>query len=174
VRELLGRIWTGALILSTVTVAYAAVEPLKPIQMDPKEPAISSNVTKLIEELHYSQPHLDNSLSSAILDRYLDTLDGNRMYFTATDIASFNRLRYELDDRTRQRRAAAGLRHVQPVPQARSERVDYAIKLLARSRTSPSTSPIAGIGACCRGPRRLPSSTRSGGRTSRAMRCASF
>jgi len=90
VRELLGRIWTGALILSTVTVAYAAVEPLKPIQMDPKEPAISSNVTKLIEELHYSQPHLDNSLSSAILDRYLDTLDGNRMYFTATDVASFN------------------------------------------------------------------------------------
>jgi hypothetical protein len=40
-------------------------------------------------------------LSSAILDRYLDTLDGNRMYFTAADIASFNRLRYELDDRTR-------------------------------------------------------------------------
>ncbi len=91
-REFLGRIWTGALILSTVTVAYAAVEPLKPIQMDPKQPAISSNVTKLIEELHYSQPHLDNSLSSAILDRYLDTLDGNRMYFTASDIASFNQL----------------------------------------------------------------------------------
>ena len=104
-RDFFGRIWTGALVLSTVTVAYAAVEPLKPIQMDPKQPAISSNVTKLIEELHYSQPHLDNSLSSAILDLYLDTLDGNRMYFTASDVAMMSR-------------SAACLRHVQPVPQA--------------------------------------------------------
>ncbi len=129
-RDFLGRIWTGALVLSTVTVAYAAVEPLKPIQMDPKQPAISSNVTKLIEELHYSQPHLDNSLSSAILDRYLDTLDGNRMYFTASDVASFNKLRYELDDRTR-------TGELQPVfdifnlfRKRAGERVDYAIKLL--------------------------------------------
>src|SRR5262245_62204265 len=99
--------------------------------MDPKQPAISSNVTKLIEELHYSQPHLDNSLSSAILDRYLDTLDANRMYFTAADIASFNRLRYELDDRTR-------TGDLQPVfdifnlfRKRAGERVDHAIALLA-------------------------------------------
>jgi len=130
VRELLGRIWTGALILSTVTVAYAAVEPLKPIQMDPKEPAISSNVTKLIEELHYSQPHLDNSLSSAILDRYLDTLDGNRMYFTATDIATFNRLRYELDDRTRSGELQPVFDMFNLFRKRAAERVDYAIKLL--------------------------------------------
>jgi carboxyl-terminal processing protease len=111
-------------------VALAAVEPLPPLQLEPKHPAISSNVTKLIEELHYSLPRLDNSLSSAILDRYLDTLDGNRMYFTASDIASFNRLRYELDDRTR-------TGDLQPVfdifnlfRTRAGERVDYAIKLL--------------------------------------------
>jgi carboxyl-terminal processing protease len=130
VREFLGRIWTGALILSTVTVAYAAVEPLKPIQMDPKQPAISSNVTKLIEELHYSQPHLDNSLSSAILDRYLDTLDGNRMYFTATDVASFNRLRYELDDRTRSGELQPVFDMFNLFRKRAAERVDYAIMLL--------------------------------------------
>jgi carboxyl-terminal processing protease len=130
VREFLGRIWTGALILSTVTVAYAAVEPLKPIQMDPKQPAISSNVTKLIEELHYSQPHLDNSLSSAILDRYLDTLDGNRMYFTASDIASFNKLRYELDDRTRSGELQPVFDMFNLFRKRAAERVDYAIKLL--------------------------------------------
>ncbi|HZL94882.1 MAG TPA: hypothetical protein VFB99_14595, partial [Vicinamibacterales bacterium] len=87
-------------------------------------------MAKLIEELHYSLPRLDNSLSSAILDRYLDTLDGNRMYFTASDIASFNRLRYELDDRTR-------TGDLQPVfdifnlfRQRAGERVDYAVRLL--------------------------------------------
>jgi carboxyl-terminal processing protease len=101
VRELFGRACTSVLVLSTSCAAFAAVEPLAPLQIQPKHPAISTNVAKLIEELHYSLPRLDNSLSSAILDRYLDTLDGNRMYFTAADIASFNRLRYELDDRTR-------------------------------------------------------------------------
>jgi carboxyl-terminal processing protease len=100
------------------------------LQLAPKHPAISSNVAKLIEELHYSLPRLDNSMSSAILDRYLDSLDGNRMYFTAGDIATFNRLRYELDDRTR-------TGDLQPVfdifnlfRQRAGERVDYAIKLL--------------------------------------------
>jgi carboxyl-terminal processing protease len=111
--------------------SVAAVEPLPPLQIQPKHPAISSSVTKLIEEMHYSLPRLDNSLSSAILDRYLDTLDANRMYFTAADIASFNRLRYELDDRTR-------TGDLQPIfdifnlfRRRAGERVDHAIALLA-------------------------------------------
>ena len=130
-RQVLGRFCTGAIVLSTSLVCFAAIEPLAPLQLAPKHPAISSNVAKLIEELHYSLPRLDNSLSSAILDRYLDTLDGNRMYFAAGDIASFNRLRYELDDRTR-------TGDLQPVfdifnlfRQRAGERVDYAINLLA-------------------------------------------
>ncbi len=129
-RVLFGRLFTGVVILTASWASSAAVDPLAPLQMPPNEAAIASNVTKLIEELHYSLPHLDNSLSSAILDRYLDSLDGNRMYFTAADIASFNRLRYELDDRTR-------TGDLQPVfdifnlfRKRASERVDYAIGLL--------------------------------------------
>jgi carboxyl-terminal processing protease len=121
----------SALVAAAGFAAFAAVEPLPPLQIQPKHVPISTNVTKLIEELHYSLPRLDNSLSSAILDEYLDTLDGNRMYFTAADIASFNRLRYELDDRTR-------TGDLQPVFdifnlfRTRSgERIDAAIALLA-------------------------------------------
>ena len=98
--------------------------------MEAKHPTISSNVSKLIEELHYSRPRLDNSLSSAILDEYLDTLDGNRMYFTAADIAGFSRLRYELDERAR-------TGELQPVfdifnlfRERAGERVEHAIELL--------------------------------------------
>jgi carboxyl-terminal processing protease len=131
VRELFSRVCTSVLVLSASFASFAAVEPLPPLQLQPKHPAISTNVAKLIEELHYSLPRLDNSLSSAILDRYLDTLDGNRMYFTASDVASFNRLRYELDDRTR-------TGDLQPVfdifnlfRKRAGERVDGAIALLA-------------------------------------------
>jgi carboxyl-terminal processing protease len=131
VREFSGRACLSVLVAAAGFAAFAAVEPLPPLQIQPKHVPISTNVTKLIEELHYSLPRLDNSLSSAILDEYLDTLDGNRMYFTAADIASFNRLRYELDDRTR-------TGDLQPVFdifnlfRIRSgERIDAAIALLA-------------------------------------------
>jgi carboxyl-terminal processing protease len=131
VRELFGRACLSVLVASATSAALAAVEPLPPLQIQAKHVPISTNVTKLIEELHYSLPRLDNSLSSAILDEYLDTLDGNRMYFTAADIASFNRLRYELDDRTR-------TGDLQPVfdifnlfRKRSGERIDAAIALLA-------------------------------------------
>jgi carboxyl-terminal processing protease len=127
---LFGRVCLSALALSASFASFAAVEPLPPLQIQPKHVPISTNVAKLIEELHYSLPRLDNSLSSAILDQYLDTLDGNRMYFTASDIASFNRLRYELDDRTR-------TGDLQPVfdifnlfRKRAGERIDSAIALL--------------------------------------------
>lgn len=130
-KDFFGRLGASAIVLSLALPAFAAVEPMPPLQIAAKHPAIATNVTKLIEELHYSLPRLDNSLSSAILDRYLDTLDGNRMYFTAADVASFNRLRYELDDRTR-------TGDLQPVfdifnlfRKRAGERVETAIALLA-------------------------------------------
>ena len=98
-RELLSRLSAGAMVLSACLTASAATEPLEPLKIEPKHAAISTNVSKLIEELHYSQPRLDDSLSSAILDEFLDTLDGNRMYFTAADVGRFSRLRYTLDFR---------------------------------------------------------------------------
>ncbi|HEX5420355.1 MAG TPA: S41 family peptidase, partial [Gammaproteobacteria bacterium] len=98
--------------------------------MDAKDPEISRNVTKLIEELHYSRPQIDNSYSSAILDRYLDALDGNRMYFLESDIASFGRYRYEMDDR-----AKSG--QLQPIfdvfnlfRERTRDRIEYALQLL--------------------------------------------
>ncbi len=36
-----------------------------------KHPEISKRVVQIMEELHYAKPKIDNSLSSAILDRYI-------------------------------------------------------------------------------------------------------
>ncbi|HEU4619853.1 MAG TPA: carboxy terminal-processing peptidase [Gammaproteobacteria bacterium] len=129
-REVLRRL-VGAALLAVGLPAFAALEPVPPpLQMDAKDPDISRNVTKLIEELHYSRPQIDNSYSSAILDGYLDALDGNRMYFLESDVASFGRYRYEMDDR-----AKSG--DLQPVfdifnlfRQRTRERAEYAISLL--------------------------------------------
>src|SRR5690606_18860420 len=131
VREILRRLHVGAVLLFTALTATASLEPVPdPLQPASKHPDISRNVTKLIEDLHYSRPELDNSLSSAILDRYLDSLDGNRMYFLASDVAGFGRHRYEMDDL-----AKAG--EVQPAfdifnlfRERTHERVAYALELL--------------------------------------------
>jgi carboxyl-terminal processing protease len=131
VRELFGRVCTSVLVLSASCASFAAVEPLPPLQLQPKHAPISTNVAKLIEELHYSLPRLDNSLSSAILDQYLDQLDGNRMYFTAADVASFNRLRYELDDRTRTGDLQPAFDIFNLFRKRAGERVEAAIALLA-------------------------------------------
>ena len=130
-RDKFCRLSIGAALMAVCFSATADLEPLTPLQMDDRHPSISQNVSKLIEELHYARPRLDNSLSSAILDRYLDTLDGNRMYFLARDIASFGRYRYEFDERARNG-------HLEPVfevfnvfMERTRERVSYALELVA-------------------------------------------
>jgi carboxyl-terminal processing protease len=99
--------------------------------MEEKHPTIARNVTKLIEELHYSRPQLDNSLSSAVLDSYLDTLDGNRMYFLSSDIADFGRFRYELDERTRTGQLEPVFAIFNLFRERTAERINYALELLA-------------------------------------------
>jgi carboxyl-terminal processing protease len=74
-------------------------------QVDPSElvPSEShSRATELvlhfISNYHYRKVELDDQLSRQVLDRYLETLDPNRNYFTSADIASFEQWRNEFDD----------------------------------------------------------------------------
>src|SRR5690606_17929560 len=94
VREILRPVMIGAALLCTSLTASATLEDIPPpLTIGSKHPEIARNVTRLIEEFHFSRPTIDNSYSSAILDRYLDSLDGSRMYFLASDIANFGRHR---------------------------------------------------------------------------------
>lgn len=58
-------------------------------------------VTKLSERAHYSKTRIDNDLSAALLETYLDNLDGNRSFFTQGDIDELQRYRYSLDNALR-------------------------------------------------------------------------
>ncbi len=55
-------------------------------------------VSEVVERQHYRQAALDDAMSSQIFERYLEALDGSRSYLLATDIADFERFRYQLDD----------------------------------------------------------------------------
>ncbi|MDQ2696307.1 MAG: carboxy terminal-processing peptidase [Pseudomonadota bacterium] len=55
-------------------------------------------ITGLLSHYHYRQSRLDNALSAAVFDAYLEALDFNRSYFLAGDIARFERYRHALDE----------------------------------------------------------------------------
>ena len=125
------RWWAGCALCLALNVAVAATTgPVSDLTMDEKHPDISRRVTRIIEDLHYSRPQIDNSFSSAILDRYLDTLDGNRLYFLSSDISSFGRYRYELDDRARDGELEPVFEIFNVFRARTEERVAYALSLL--------------------------------------------
>ncbi|MEX0899091.1 MAG: carboxy terminal-processing peptidase [Gammaproteobacteria bacterium] len=60
---------------------------------------IAALVRDVIGRLHYSSPTFDQELSSSTLDRYIQSLDPNRSYFLASDIAEFDTFRGGLVER---------------------------------------------------------------------------
>lgn len=57
-------------------------------------------ITQALGNYHYQKLQMNDSLSSAIFDAYLKTLDINRSFFLASDVAQFEKYRNEIDDLT--------------------------------------------------------------------------
>jgi len=59
---------------------------------------IGEIVTQFVQQQHYNHVAVDDELSSRVLDLFIESLDGNRMYLLKGDIEYFETYRYELDD----------------------------------------------------------------------------
>jgi carboxyl-terminal processing protease len=108
-------------------VATADSQDLSPTE---RQRRVSKLVSNVIERSHYRQSPINDPVSALVLDRYIEQLDGGRSYFLASDIAEFERFRYQLDD------AVVG-GQLEPVftifnrfQQRNRERVNYALQLL--------------------------------------------
>ena len=64
----------------------------------PRHEKIGQLVKEFIQKSHYKHAAVDDDLSSLVLDNYIKSLDGNRMYFLASDVEAFNAYRYQLND----------------------------------------------------------------------------
>ncbi len=82
-------------------------------------------MTQLLDNYHYSKIRLNDSLSSVILDAYIKTLDNNKSYFHASDIESFEKYRYELDDAAKNGDLAPTYHIYEVFRQRFIERIDY-------------------------------------------------
>jgi len=89
-----------AALLGAAMTPPAAVPVAAALAPTEQENYVARRVSDIIAREHYRRAPLDDRLSSLILDRYLDSIDGGRSYFYASDIAEFEKYRYELDDAT--------------------------------------------------------------------------
>ncbi|WP_138989893.1 carboxy terminal-processing peptidase [Larkinella sp. C7] len=77
--------------------------PLPPPSADDLKPSVSQEhveqlVARLLTTHHYRKVRLNDSLSSVVFDNYLKELDGNKAYFLASDVNSFEKYRNNIDD----------------------------------------------------------------------------
>ena len=59
---------------------------------------ITKNIIDHLVNNHYSEINFNDEFSSKLLDSFIKTLDGNRIYFTQSDIDEFEAYRTSLDD----------------------------------------------------------------------------
>ncbi|HNP17252.1 MAG TPA: carboxy terminal-processing peptidase [Fulvivirga sp.] len=68
----------------------------------PQFAAEAKLTAQILDTYHFSKINLNDSLSSVILDSYIETLDNNKSYFIQSDIDSFEKYRYVIDDKTKE------------------------------------------------------------------------
>lgn len=63
-----------------------------------RERQVARQFADLLQSRHYRQTLLDDHISSQVFDFYLEALDPGHSYFTAKDVADFERYRHQFDD----------------------------------------------------------------------------
>ncbi|MEM1434998.1 MAG: carboxy terminal-processing peptidase [Pseudomonadota bacterium] len=78
--------------LDPTDFVWRTVEPLD------IHPRTSLTILEQLRHNHYLDKSLDDSLSSRIFDKYLESLDSSRSYFFVSDVRDFESYRTKLDD----------------------------------------------------------------------------
>jgi carboxyl-terminal processing protease len=92
--------WIAGALLSLTALPLMATTSMEDegLHPDPRHENVGELVTEFIQKSHYSHIAVDDELSSRVMDRYIESLDSNRMYLLQSDIEFFETYRYQLDD----------------------------------------------------------------------------
>ena len=122
----------GTLLLGTARSPTATANATTTTDLAPTErhAKVARLVSSMFERSHYRQAPVNDPVSSLVLDRYLDSIDGSRSYFLASDIQEFEKYRYELDDAITTGRLEPAFAIFNRFQSRNRERMAYAIKLL--------------------------------------------
>ena len=85
---------------------------------------------RVMDKYHYKKHKLDDAFSQGILERFIETLDPGKVFFTERDISDFQVYRDTLDDALKQARLEPAFNIYKVYRQRVDERVAYAMKML--------------------------------------------
>lgn len=97
---LLGLLFAGSAANRSDAAPEAATITLD-LQPTDRHRKVARLVGEVVERSHYRQAVMDDKMSAQVYERYLESLDGNRSYLLASDVADLDRYRYQLDDAIR-------------------------------------------------------------------------
>ena len=122
----------GLLALTGSSRLTANTSALPPGALAPsaRERMIARQVGSLLEDAHYSQRKIDDTMSPRVMDKFLDSLDGQRSYFLASDIEEFNVHRLRFDDMIRTGDLEPAYAMFARYQQRSRERIAHALALL--------------------------------------------
>ncbi len=87
-------------------------------------------ITDFLSRYHYRKVELNDEFSETIFNNFLDSLDPNKSYFLATDIARFDKYKFALDDALRANNLLPAYSIFSTYQKRVNERIDYALKLI--------------------------------------------
>ena len=112
----------------TVTVAPISLEEdIKPIPAQFKAEELT---TRILSSYHYRKLKLNDSLSAAIYDKYIDGIDHSRLYYLASDLAEFEKYKLSFDDYLQNRELDVPFNIYNVFRKRYQERSDYIQSLL--------------------------------------------
>jgi carboxyl-terminal processing protease len=86
-------------LVSVLSFSHAPAFGISNVLKPEEQHSISGQlIAKLLQRYHYTHKDIDDEVSSEMLDMYLEKLDGQRLYFLASDIQDFEKYRRTLDD----------------------------------------------------------------------------
>ncbi|NOU00044.1 MAG: carboxy terminal-processing peptidase [Gallionella sp.] len=90
----------GILLILCSTTQAAVLESDRPplLLPQPQQPEAAHTSARILTRYHYKTMPLDNAMSEQIFNRYLKSLDPEKLFFTQADIDHFSSARTKLDD----------------------------------------------------------------------------
>ena len=119
------------LVLSPfVGSANVRVVPISDLVALDKHIKATELITHILTTYHYKKTELNDELSSLIFKNYFKNLDQNKAYFISSDIKSFEKFKYNIDDSIKKSDISLAFDIFKQYRKRVQERINYALKII--------------------------------------------
>jgi carboxyl-terminal processing protease len=113
------------------SASYSGADTGTSLKPKPEHAAQCVKIIRALEQYHYLEKNLDNSMSSTILDRYIKLLDPGKRLFTLEDMNQLKQYQFRLDDQLKRGNLNTGFKIFNLYMARSRERLTYISTLIA-------------------------------------------